>query len=282
MGYVVRRLAPNEISLAVEGAALEGWNPGRHDAECFAAADPNGFFVGELDGEPIATASAVIYDDHFAFFGLYRVQPEYRHQGYGIQLTRARLAYVGGRSVGLDGVVTMQDKYAQIGFRWAHRNIRFTRTIKQAPTLPSGPARLVPAIEVDMEALNTFDRLHFGAPRQAFVDRWIRSRGAIAFAAMDHGQLRGWIAARACRVGYKIGPLFAERPDIAEYLLLATLARLEEQEVALDVPETNRAAVSLARKMGMTAGFETARMYLGPPPDLPMDQIFGITTMELG
>jgi hypothetical protein len=28
--------------------------------------------------------------------------------------------------------------------------------------------------------------------------------------------------------------------------------------------------------------FECARMYLGPPPRLPADEIFGVTTLELG
>jgi hypothetical protein len=40
----------DELDLAVEWAALEGWNPGLHDADAFYAADPDGFFVGLLDG----------------------------------------------------------------------------------------------------------------------------------------------------------------------------------------------------------------------------------------
>jgi hypothetical protein len=32
----------------------------------------------------------------------------------------------------------------------------------------------------------------------------------------------------------------------------------------------------------MTPMFETARMYRGRAPDLPLDRIFGITTFELG
>jgi hypothetical protein len=32
----------------------------------------------------------------------------------------------------------------------------------------------------------------------------------------------------------------------------------------------------------MTRSFETTRMYRGPEPHLPIDEIFGITTLELG
>jgi hypothetical protein len=32
----------------------------------------------------------------------------------------------------------------------------------------------------------------------------------------------------------------------------------------------------------MAPVFETARMYKGPAPELPIDRIFGLTTFELG
>jgi hypothetical protein len=48
------------------------------------------------------------------------------------------------------------------------------------------------------------------------------------------------------------------------------------------VPEPNARAVALAQHAGMTPVFETARMYAGPAPALPLDHIFGITTFELG
>ncbi len=35
----IRRLAKEEISLAVEWAWMEGWNPGLHDSESFYSAD---------------------------------------------------------------------------------------------------------------------------------------------------------------------------------------------------------------------------------------------------
>ena len=52
--------------------------------------------------------------------------------------------------------------------------------------------------------------------------------------------------------------------------------------IVIDVPEDNRAAVMLAESLGMAATFETARMYKGPLPALPVDRTFGVTTFELG
>jgi hypothetical protein len=44
----IRPMRPDEISIAVNGATAEGWNPGLADDAYFTAADPEGFFIGEL------------------------------------------------------------------------------------------------------------------------------------------------------------------------------------------------------------------------------------------
>jgi hypothetical protein len=54
------------------------------------------------------------------------------------------------------------------------------------------------------------------------------------------------------------------------------------QPVFLDVPENNAGSLALADHHGMTEVFGCARMYLGTPPPLPWDRIFGVTTFELG
>ena len=42
-------MSRQELDLAVDWAAAEGWNPGLHDANCFYAIDPNGFLIGLLE-----------------------------------------------------------------------------------------------------------------------------------------------------------------------------------------------------------------------------------------
>jgi hypothetical protein len=87
---------------------------------------------------------------------------------------------------------------------------------------------------------------------------------------------------RACHEGWKVGPLFANSPDVAEALVAALLAPVAPGPVFLDVPEPNAAAVALATSLGLSPAFETARMYRGDAPDLDLDRVFGITTLELG
>jgi hypothetical protein len=97
------------------------------------------------------------------------------------------------------------------------------------------------------------------------------------------GHLAGYGVVRQCRQGYKVGPLFADDASLAEALFQALSMYVPEgAELFLDVPEPNRAAVALAERHGMSAVFETARMYTGTAPRLPLARLFGVTSFELG
>ncbi|WP_244987621.1 GNAT family N-acetyltransferase [Methanoculleus chikugoensis] len=278
-GFLVRTMDRREVGTAVDWAGQEGWNPGVHDAEAFYAADPGGFFVAELDGEPIGSVSVVNYGETFAFAGLYILKPGYRNRGYGSRLFAAGMAHAGDRNVGGDGVVEMQEKYrTRSGFRFAYRNIRFEGT--GGGSEPEGPADLA---EVPFERLSAYDARHFPAPRPAFLSSWIRQEGTSGRAVLaDDGGIRGYGVIRRCRSGYKIGPLFAETPEIAEEIFLALSAQAPGEPVYLDTPEPNAAAVALARRHGMSPVFETGRIYTKTIPDLPIREIFGVTSFELG
>jgi hypothetical protein len=100
--------------------------------------------------------------------------------------------------------------------------------------------------------------------------------------AIRDGDMVGFGVARPCRVGVKVGPLFADDEATADALFEGLSAWTGDQPIFLDVPETNAAARRLAERHGMSPVFATARMYAGEAPDEPVDRIFGVTTFELG
>jgi GNAT superfamily N-acetyltransferase len=278
--FRVGNLKPQEVALAVDWAAAEGWNPGLDDARCFAAADPTGFFVGRADDEPIATISVVKYGATFAFLGLYIVKPEHRGKGYGRALWKAALATAQGRNVGLDGVVAQQDNYRRSGFQLAYRNVRYRGIRGDAAPFD---ARVVPLSSIRFADVLAYDRAFFPEAREAFLRCWIGQPGAKGLAALRNGKIGGYGVIRACRTGYKVGPLFAEDAALAEGLLQGLLMHLPKgSEFFLDVPEPNTAAIALAQRHAMSVVFETARMYTGSAPKLPLARLFGVTTFELG
>jgi hypothetical protein len=96
------------------------------------------------------------------------------------------------------------------------------------------------------------------------------------------GAITGFGMARRCREGVKIGPLFADDETAAEALFGSLAGLAPGERVFLDLPEPNVAASALARRHGLEPVFETARMYRGPAPTLPLGRIYGITSFELG
>ncbi len=277
--FSIRRMRADEIRIAVDWAAREGWNPGLHDAQTFHQADPNGFFVGEIDGLAVAVGSAVVYDDDFAFCGLYIVHPDFRGQGYGFALTQERLRYVGERNAGIDGVVENIPIYQRIGYRLAYHNMRFQGT---ADSEPIADAAIVPLTQVPFSTVAAYDRNCFPAERSRFLNAWIHQADAKALAFLENGQLRGYAVRRQCIEGHKIGPLFADSLDVAERLFLALQQDIHGASIYLDITEINSDAEKLVDKYRMRKVFTTGRMYLKGRPQLDDEKIFGITTFELG
>ena len=278
--YQISVMSPNELRMAIEWARLEGWNPGLEDAAAFYAADPQGFLVGKINQQPVSSISAVRYGAAFAFIGLYIVEKSFRHQGYGIQLWTRALEYLKGRTIGLDGVLAQQDNYRKSGFTLAHRNIRFAGRAAAKSVTTEG---IVDLASIDMNTLAAYDRHFFPAPRTRFLHAWIHQAHGHALGIMENNKLVAYGVIRACHEGYKIGPLNAESKDLALELFSALTAKIPTGATFyLDTPEPNSAALALAERHDMRPCFETARMYTGTAPDLPLHKIFGITSFELG
>jgi len=278
--YTIRNMTRAELDVAVEWAAQEGWNPGLGDAECFYRADPGGYLMGFLGEEPVASISAVRYGDSFGFVGFYIVKEEQRGKGFGLQIWNAAMSSLGERVVGLDGVVAQQENYRKSGFVLAYRNVRYQG--QSGGDAPADP-EIVHLANLPFADILAYDGPFFPAGRTPFLEGWIRQPQSVALGLRSGGRLAGYGVIRPCRSGYKIGPLFADSPEAAERLFRALGARVRPGEpLYLDVPEPNEAAVALAEQRGMERVFETARMYRGAPPKLPIERLFGVTTFELG
>jgi GNAT superfamily N-acetyltransferase len=274
---VLRNMRQAELALALEWAAAEGWNPGLHDANCFYAADPEGFFLAELDGAPIGCVSAVRYGSGFGFLGLYIVKADHRGQGFSLELWRAALDHLGDRMVGLDGVVAQQENYRKSGFRLAFRNIR-----QKGRGGGAAPPGLTELAAVPIEEILRYDETAFPAPRAEFLKSWLGQPQAVALGVVDERRLKGYGVLRACHEGFKVGPLFADDEETADRLFSGLLSRAPGAAVFLDTPEANPAAVALAARHAMAAVFETARMYKNGSPEMRRERCFGVTSFELG
>jgi GNAT superfamily N-acetyltransferase len=268
MNRTVRNLDLSEIASLLDWAAAEGWNPGLDDAVAFQAADPDGFFGAFVESTMVAAISAVAYDAQFGFIGLYICHPNWRGRGHGKAVWDAGMAYLGERTIGLDGVPEQQANYAAMGFVPAYQ------TIRMSGTLPPGQA--TPLSSAGLADVARLDKLCFPAPRQAFLQHWLSAPNR-SFLHRTDDVVDAYAVVRDCREGAKIGPLFAD--DVAAAIdILDTQGGL----IHIDVPAAQTEWLSALAARGFNPGFQTARMYRGPAPAISLERVFGVTSLELG
>lgn len=280
--FAVRTMRAGELELALEWARQEGWNPGVDDAPAFWEADPSGFLVGAIGEVPVGCISVVRYGESFAFLGLYMLHPEFRGRGYGKQLWNKGMALAGDRTVGLDGVAAQQENYSRHGFKAAYRTLRYGGIPK---VLDAGEqaAQVTPVTHGKLQGLLEYDAAIFPGLRHSFIKAWCGSpERRKSFIVGGGSRVRGYGTIRRCFDGYKIGPLFANKPEVAAALLARMVTEAKGAHIYMDVPVDNAQAIRLAEDFGLSPIFETARMYRGQAPEIPLDRVFGVTTLELG
>ena len=277
-------------------AAAEGWQPGEGDMDAFHASDPDGFYVGYVDGELAAMASVVRYTGTYAFAGFYIVRADLRGQGVGHAIGDAIHTEAGLDQlvVGGDGVPAQVATYEGLGFVLAHWTDRWggdpagiLDALVDVDTSTVTPLEFAGALR---DQVHAYDTAHVPAARPLFVDAWYASgTPRRSFVALRDGQVTGLATVRPTLPdGARIGPLFADDASTAA-ALLAECARASAPWIAerggllhLDIPAPNEAARDLAQRCGMSPGFRCARMYRGGEVTLPVTRIYGNTTFELG
>lgn len=265
-----------EITQVLDWAADEGWNPGQDDAAAFHAADPGGFFVAEIDGQPVAAISVVNHSDSYAFLGLYICRPEHRGKGLGFALWQHALKHAGDRAIGLDGVAAQEANYARSGFVLSDRTRRLSgRCLPEPLTLPVAQA-------ADYAELTRLDRAANGVSRPRFLAAWFENCPSRKTVLLRDGEkIAGFATARACRAGCKIGPVIAPSAHDALRLTRQAAAALNQSELTIDVPDTCAPFGDLLRQNGFKEGFSTARMFRGEAPR-PGKALHAVATLELG
>ena len=275
--FEIKTASLNDVKLMFEWAQAEKWGLGVDDPVSFPLTDPNGFFMGYWDQQPITSIAAIRYPNQQAFIGLYLVDPDYRGQGYGIQLWNKAMEYLNGYTIGLDGVLAQKSNYEKSGFKLAYYHTHYKGKVNAVRHPKAIPARDLP-----LNLILDYNHQFFPGSRPAFLSAFFNMPSCQSLAMMENGQVTGFGAIRKCQGGYTVAPLFAKNADIAEQLFLSLCHYAKGESVFLDVPDINSNAIKLAIKLNLTPEFKAARMYNGSPPDAESSKIFGVTSMTVG
>lgn len=287
----IRPLQPNQVDRLTDWARREGFAPGLGDVEIYRHTDRQGLWIGWLGSEPVGCIAGVKYNLDYGFIGLYIVVPEYRGQGYGRQLWQRALDHLADLPcVGLEAAINRIEDYAGWGFRPASATSRWQRISGEVdshvgPALPEG-LRLLEGGAIPQSAVQLYDAQRELSPRPHFLADWLAHRAGTVKALIDgEGRCHGFGRIRPCLLprgeGWRIGPLLADTAALAA-LLIQQLLNQHPGVVLIDSPGANPGAAPLLADLGFERVGGTLRMYRGPCPAVPLDDVFGLACLELG
>lgn len=222
------------------------------------------------DGPPQGCVAVYRFSNSTGWLSFFVATARYRGHGLGRQLFQAGMDYFHQREtayIGLDSVAEQRGTYERRGFVETDLvAICERRDAEDVPPLPQreGAAALMRQGErlIDLatfrnwEQLATSDLAHCGLDRSRLwtTEALFHRRDAAGLAVVDQhdGTLKGWVLVRRCELGYRFGPLYAERRDLASLLLHAAMERLEDKDAGLiaEAWHSNQDAVPTFERLG--------------------------------
>ncbi len=292
--FSIRLISNDEIDKVNDWAKSEGFAPGFDDISIYKNTDTKGIWVGCLDNEPIGSIACVKYNPSYGFIGLFIVKKEFRHKGFGVKLWKHALNYLKEiECIGLEAAPERLNDYQKWGFkqssitnRWklySSNNLLKNNFYKDT----YHNLKVVPGSQISSEAVLNYDSQREPSPRPHFLNDWLKnSFGTVNALIDDNGMCHGFGRIRPCllknnKKGWRIGPLLADTPPLAE-ILIRELVNGLESEILLDCPGLNPYANYLLSNLGFDQISKTYRMYKGVQPPFPMNQVYGLACLELG
>ena len=289
--FQIRELKSDQIPLVTDWSRREGFAPGLGDLEIYRQTDRQGLWIAWLDQEPIGCIVGVRYNPHYGFIGLYLVVPHQRGHGYGQRLWMHALDHLADLTcIGLEAAPARILDYAGWGFESSSMTTRW-RCFNQSNSedlwgdLPPG-LQVVKGSSVPLEAVQLYDAQREPSPRPHFLADWLgHPSGEVLTILDDKGNCHGFGRIRPCLLqdgeGWRIGPLLADSPGIAAYLI-QKLQECHPGVLLIDTPGLNSAANDLMATLGFKAESETMRMYRGGLPKVDLSDVFALACLELG
>lgn len=214
------------------------------------------------DGRPQGCVIVYKFSNSTGWLSFFVTTASYRGYGLGRELFRAGMDYFhkfGTEYIGLDSVAEQRGTYGRRGFVETDLVAICERhDVKDIP-FANGALRegekIVDLKNLSLDELAKSDFAHCGLERTRLwtTEALFHRRDAAGLAVVDqHDTLKGWVLIRRCELGYRFGPVYAERKDVASLLLHAAMESLEDKDASLiaEAWHSNKDAVPTFERLG--------------------------------
>jgi GNAT superfamily N-acetyltransferase len=276
----IRNMTEADIPLGVQLKDQAGWNQTVADWRRFLAMQPDGCFVAECDGRPVATTVACILGS-VGWIAMVLVDKSYRGQGIATRLMEHALAFLDAqavRSVRLDATPLGEPVYRRLGFMREYELQRWDGVAgfdaPSPPAEPLTPDRFDDVCRLDLEAT--------GADRRRFLDSLWHDLPDGARIALGPDGVDGYALCREGSRAVLIGPVAARSAEAGRSLLESMSGTFAGRRVFVDIPTDNREAVGWAVARGLVVQRPLVRMVRGVPVAERADWLWASSGPELG
>ena len=258
-----------DIPLGLRLARQAGWNQIESDWRRFLALQPDGCFVGALDGAAVATTAAFIFGP-VAWIAMVLVDIDSRRRGIATTLLKHALDFLdkrGVRTIRLDATAAGQPVYEKLGFVPEYPLTRYmgiaakvgcavhTFSLEEDRPVERCARHTLPQIAI-------FDQRMTGTPRERMLAQLFEESPEITRVLHRDGQLEGYVTGRRGANATLIGPCIATA-RAGPALLGDALSRCAGQLIFVDVPRDNAPAIGVVERSGLTIQRHFTRMCRG-------------------
>ncbi|WP_320668446.1 GNAT family N-acetyltransferase [Prochlorococcus sp. MIT 1307] len=291
----IRPLQRSDIPLVTQWSRTEGFAPGAGDVSIYRHTDRQGLWIGTLGKNSIGCIAGVRYNASYGFIGLFLVVPHQRGNGFGLELWKHALSHLNDLPcIGLEAALDRIKDYESWGFKPSSTTTRWqwigdgdltsTNGMQFADSVDG--LRILQDDQIPSIVVQTYDAKREPSPRPHFLKDWLKHPAGTVLALVDpNGFCHGFGRIRPCLLsdgeGWRIGPLLADTPNLAEKLLRLLIMR-HKGVILIDTPGLNSKANPLLQKLGFQVLSETLRMYKGEQPPISMNDVYGLACLELG
>ncbi len=275
----IRALTADDLPLGMQLKEQAAWNQTEADWRRLLAMEPEGCFVAEVDGRPMATTATCIFGT-VAWVAMVLVDTAMRGRGTGTALMQHALAFLdarGVRSIRLDATPLGRPVYEKFGFAPQFELARLEGTLPSAPAV----AGVTTANQEDWETLLRLDREVTATDRRKWLLRLFAERPDALLVARQKGDLTGFATSRFGSRALYLGPCIAS-PEAGPLLFADAWRRGAGQLVYLDIPVKNKPALEMAQAQGLTVQRHLLRMCRGEMIQERVECLWASSGPELG
>jgi predicted N-acetyltransferase YhbS len=256
----IRPMTAGDVSLGQKLTRQAGWNQIEPDWRRFMDMQPQGCFVAELDGAPVATTVTCVFGP-VAWIAMVLVEIASRRKGVATALLKHALEFLDGqgvRTIRLDATAAGRPVYEKLGFAAEYPLTRYEGTAAATEARPD----ITTADASRFAEIAALDWRMTGTRREKMLLRLFEEWPQALRVLCRDGGVEGYVTIRRGAHASQIGPCIAAG-DAGGPLLKDALGRCAGVPVFIDVPRDNTHAVELAEAGGLKVQRHFTRMCRG-------------------